>query len=137
MVVIFQVLQGRVEHLAGDGRGHSLQRLALILSANENKVSAEEMARLRQQVLRNLIDETLQIQEAKASEIEIPDEEIDQTYARVAQQNFNQNITAMDAYLALPPAGSSGICACVAPSAITSTTSSAASPARSDCGAPG
>lgn len=76
------------------------QRLALILAANENKVSAEEMNRLRQQVLRNLIDETLQIQEAKASEIEIPDEEIDQTYARVAQQNFNQNISAMDAYLA-------------------------------------
>lgn len=37
------------------------QRLALILAANENKVSAEEMNRLRQQVLRNLIDETLQI----------------------------------------------------------------------------
>ena len=41
--------------------------LALILAANENKVSAEEMNRLRQQVLRNLIDETLQIQEAKAA----------------------------------------------------------------------
>ena len=31
MVVVFQVLQGRVEHLAGDGRGHPLQCLALIL----------------------------------------------------------------------------------------------------------
>lgn len=37
------------------------QRLALILAANENKVSPEEMQRLRQQVLRNLIDETLEI----------------------------------------------------------------------------
>lgn len=75
------------------------QRLALILAANENKVSAEEKERLRLQVLRNLIDETLQIQEAKASDITIDDAEVDQTYARVAQQNFNQNMSAMDAYL--------------------------------------
>jgi peptidyl-prolyl cis-trans isomerase SurA len=76
------------------------QRLALILAANEGKVSPEEKERLRLQVLRNLIDETLQIQEAKASDITIDDAEVEQTYARVAQQNFNQNITAMDAYLA-------------------------------------
>ena len=75
------------------------QRLALILAANDNKPNAEETQRLRLQVLRNLIDETLQIQEAKASDIEISDEEVDQTYTRVAQQNFNQNVTAMDAYL--------------------------------------
>jgi peptidyl-prolyl cis-trans isomerase SurA len=76
------------------------QRLALILAANEGKVSAEEKERLRLQVLRNLIDETLQIQEAKASDITIDDAEVDQTYARVATQNFNQNLSAMDAYLA-------------------------------------
>lgn len=75
------------------------QRLALILAANENKVSEEEMTRLRQQVLRNLIDETLEIQEAKASDIEVPPSEIDQSYARVAAQNFNQDAAAMDAYL--------------------------------------
>jgi len=75
------------------------QRLALILAANENKVSQEEIQRLRLQVLRNLIDETLQIQEAKASDIEVSQQEIDQSYARVATQNFNQNIAAMDAYL--------------------------------------
>lgn len=76
------------------------QRLALILAANDNKVSPEEKQRLRLQVLRNLIDETLQIQEAKASDITISDQEVDQTYAQVAQQNFNQNMGAMDAYLA-------------------------------------
>ncbi|MCB2079131.1 MAG: SurA N-terminal domain-containing protein, partial [Novosphingobium sp.] len=75
------------------------QRLALILAANQNTPTAEERDRLRMQVLRNLIDETLQIQEAKASDITIPDAEIDQTYARVAAQNFNQNTEAMDAYL--------------------------------------
>lgn len=75
------------------------QRLALILAANEGQVSDEEKQRLRLQVLRNLIDETLQIQEARASDIVIDDAEVEQTYARVAQQNFNQNIAAMDAYL--------------------------------------
>ncbi|MCB2072334.1 MAG: peptidylprolyl isomerase [Novosphingobium sp.] len=75
------------------------QRLALILAANNNPVSEEEMQRLRLQVLRNLIDETLQIQEAKASDVEIADEEVEQSYARVASQSFNENVEAMDAYL--------------------------------------
>ena len=35
--------------------------------------------RLREQVLRNLIDETLQIQEAAASKIEIEDSEVDES----------------------------------------------------------
>ncbi|MEW9856739.1 peptidylprolyl isomerase [Novosphingobium sp. M1R2S20] len=74
-------------------------RLALILAANENKVSEEERARLRLQVLRNLIDETLQIQAAQAADIQVKQEEVDQTYARVAAQNFGQNPGAMDAYL--------------------------------------
>ncbi|MBW8784023.1 MAG: peptidylprolyl isomerase [Novosphingobium sp.] len=76
------------------------QRLALIVAANGGKVAPEEMDRLRLQVLRNLMDETLQIQEAKANKIEVSDEEVDQAYARVAQQNFSQNPKAMDAYLA-------------------------------------
>ena len=76
------------------------QRLALIVAANENKLPADEVARLRLQVLRNLIDETLQIQAAKEAKIEIEDAEVEQTYARVAQQNFGQNPKAMDAYLA-------------------------------------
>ncbi len=75
------------------------QRLALILAANQGKISAEESERLRLQVLRNLIDETLQIQEAKAQDISVEQAEVDQTYGRVAAQNFGQNIRAMDAYL--------------------------------------
>ncbi|EQB12050.1 peptidylprolyl isomerase [Novosphingobium lindaniclasticum] len=75
------------------------QRLALILAANQGKISEEEQKRLRLQVLRNLIDETLQIQEAKAVEVSVADAEVDQSYARVASQNFNQNTQAMDAYL--------------------------------------
>ena len=75
------------------------QRVALIVNANEGRVSPEEMNRLRLQVLRNLIDETLQIQEAAAQKIEVEDAEIEQSYARVASQNFGQNVKALDAYL--------------------------------------
>jgi peptidyl-prolyl cis-trans isomerase SurA len=75
------------------------QRLALILAANEGKVSPEEVQRLRLQVLRNLMDETLQIQEAKVQDIAVEEDEVDQTYARVAQQNFGTDLKAMDAYL--------------------------------------
>ena len=75
------------------------QRLALIVNANGGKISPEEKERLRQQVLRNLIDETLQIQEAKAADIDISDDEVAETYNRVAQQNFGQNPEALDKYL--------------------------------------
>ena len=75
------------------------QRLALVVSAAQAEVPAEEMARLRQQVLRNLIDETLQIQAAKTQELPVAKERIDQTYARVASQNFGQDLAAMDQYL--------------------------------------
>ncbi len=76
------------------------QRVALILSANNNKVGADELERLRAQVLRNLIDETLEIQDAKIAEITIDDAEVDETYARVADQNFHQPPLALDGYLA-------------------------------------
>ncbi len=75
------------------------QRLALVLSANRNQVSDAERLQLRQRVLRNLIDETLQIQEAEAQEIPVAQEQIEQTYARVASQNFGQDIERMDEYL--------------------------------------
>ena len=60
------------------------QRLALLAIANGGRLPAEEMDRLRQQVLRNLIDETLQIQAARAEEITIKPQDIDRTLARVA-----------------------------------------------------
>ena len=71
------------------------QRLALILAANGGKVSPEERERLRVQVLRNLIDETLQIQEAAAHDIKIDKSEIDQSYERVAA-NFKQSPAQFD-----------------------------------------
>lgn len=76
------------------------QRVALLLAANERPVSEQEMIRVRMQVLRNLIDETLQIQAALTQEIEVSQAEVDQTYARVAAQNFGQEPGKMDDYLA-------------------------------------
>ncbi|MFM8499078.1 MAG: peptidylprolyl isomerase [Chakrabartia sp.] len=65
------------------------QRLALVILANGGRVPPEERERLRVQVLRNLIDESLQIQEAKTNDITIPKAEIDQSFNRVAT-NFRQ-----------------------------------------------
>lgn len=82
--------------ITGTDVGH---RLALIVAANGGEVSDEERQRLRLQVLRNLIDETLQIQEAAANEISITAEEVESTFRQVAQQNFKQDIGAFDQYL--------------------------------------
>lgn len=60
------------------------ERLALLAIANGNEIPADQVDALRQQVLRNLIDETLQIQAAKDDKIEIKPAEIDRAVARVA-----------------------------------------------------
>ncbi|SEI72388.1 periplasmic chaperone for outer membrane proteins SurA [Sphingobium sp. AP50] len=74
------------------------QRLALIITANGGKVADDEKERLRVQVLRNLIDETLQIQEAAANDIKIDPAEVNQSYERVAS-NFRQSPAQFDGYL--------------------------------------
>lgn len=60
------------------------QRLNLVVAANGGRIDAGERDRLRMQVLRNLIDEKLQIQEARSQKIDIADDEINQTLNRVA-----------------------------------------------------
>lgn len=74
------------------------QRLSLLAIANEGQIPADEIDRLRQQVLRNLIDETLQIQAAKAEKIEIRASDIDKTVVRVAA-NVKQTPDQLGAYL--------------------------------------
>jgi len=74
------------------------QRLALLAIANNTPIPTNELDRLRQQVLSNLIDETLQIQAARHEEIEITDADVDKTVARVAG-NVNQTPDQMAAYL--------------------------------------
>jgi peptidyl-prolyl cis-trans isomerase SurA len=74
------------------------QRLALLAIANGSDIPASEIDRLRQQVLRNLIDETLQIQAAKAAEIKIDEGDVDRTVTRVAA-NVKQTPAQMADYL--------------------------------------
>ena len=65
------------------------QRLNLVIAANGGKIDTEEKVRLRLQVLRNLIDEKLEIQEASTADIKVTDGEIESAYNRVAT-NFKQ-----------------------------------------------
>lgn len=74
------------------------QRLALIVAANGGKVAPEELERLRTQVLRNLIDETLQIQEARGNKVEITKQQVDESYLRVSR-NFKRTPEQMQVYL--------------------------------------
>ncbi len=74
------------------------QRLALLAIANNTPIPTTELDRLRQQILSNLIDETLQIQAARNEEIEITDADVDKTVARVAT-NAKQTPDQMAAYL--------------------------------------
>lgn len=74
------------------------QRMALMLASQRVPLSAEEQQRLRAQILRNLIDETLQIQAARENEMAVEQAEIDQYYARFAQQ-FGHTAQSFGDYL--------------------------------------
>ena len=75
------------------------QRVALVTAASDAPVAADELLRLRVQVLRNLIDETLKVQAAAAAELEVKPEEVEQTYQQLAAQNFGSEPKKMDEYL--------------------------------------
>lgn len=61
------------------------QRLALYMIANQGtQIPPDEMQRIRQQILRNLVDETLQIQAAASSDIKIEQKEIDSYFEQYA-----------------------------------------------------
>ncbi len=76
------------------------QRVALVVAANPTpiKPSPEELQQIRLRVLGVLVDETLQIQEAKAHEVKVTPEEIDQGFARVAR-NFQKTVPDLKTYL--------------------------------------
>jgi peptidyl-prolyl cis-trans isomerase SurA len=75
------------------------QRVALVTAASEAPIAEDELLRLRVQVLRNLIDETLKIQAAVADELEVKREEVEETYLQLAAQNFAADPKKMDTYL--------------------------------------
>jgi peptidyl-prolyl cis-trans isomerase SurA len=74
------------------------QRVQLIAVANNAKLTAEETERLKIQVLRQLIDETLQIQEARTAEITITPDEISKSLAGVAR-NLNKPANQLASFL--------------------------------------
>jgi len=74
------------------------QRLAFLSIASGQPIPADQIDTLRQQVLSNLIDETLEIQAAKAEKIDIKKADIDRTVARVAKDS-KQTPEQMAVYL--------------------------------------
>ncbi|MGI8705568.1 MAG: peptidylprolyl isomerase [Sphingomicrobium sp.] len=63
------------------------QRVAMLAVASGGQIPADQIEPLRQQVLRNLIDETLQVQAAKVDKINVTERDIDNAIARIAAQN--------------------------------------------------
>lgn len=74
-------------------------RMKLMLLGSGIQPSPEILARLRGQVLRSLIDERLELQDAKAQNVEVADAEIDAQIAKLAQQN-HQTPAALPAFFA-------------------------------------
>ncbi|MDB5719971.1 MAG: peptidylprolyl isomerase [Alphaproteobacteria bacterium] len=75
------------------------QRVALILMANQSQqVPPDQLQLLRQQVLRNIVDEVLQMQAATAKDIKIDEKDVDSYFARYAQ-TINQTPRQFTAYL--------------------------------------
>lgn len=74
------------------------QRMALIVLANGGQIRPEEQQRLRAQVLRNLVDETLQIQAAEAADIKVEPAEIERYFEEYAR-NLRQQPDSFRKYL--------------------------------------
>jgi len=74
------------------------QRLGLVLAANGGRVDDAEKQRLRLQIIRNLIDEKLQLQEAAENDIRINEAEVSRSFERIAQ-NFKRTPAQFETYL--------------------------------------
>jgi peptidyl-prolyl cis-trans isomerase SurA len=74
------------------------QRAALLIVTNQIQLPPDEVERFRAQVLRNLIDESLQIQEAARQDMTVEDREVDQYFQRFAS-NARQAPAAFITYL--------------------------------------
>ncbi|NCP11263.1 MAG: peptidylprolyl isomerase [Sphingomonadales bacterium] len=75
------------------------QRAALLKIANNlTKLSPEEEKQLKTQVFSQLVDEKLQLQEARANDVTVSDEEVLQRFGQVARQ-FGMQPDEFSAYL--------------------------------------
>jgi len=73
-------------------------RIALVLRTSGMADTTEDRQRLSPRVLRSLIDEKMQMQEAKHLNVSVSKEEVDQALARIEQQN-NMPKGALDSFL--------------------------------------
>ena len=80
------------------------QRLALLIASQPDvRIPPEEMENLRGRILRNLIDEALQIQAARTHDVAVEQRDVDRYYARFAQsfqhtpQTFGQYLRSIGA----------------------------------------
>ncbi len=62
------------------------QRVRLVVATSGIQPTPENIERIRGQVLRSLVDEKLQLQEAERLELEIEDEEVDESITGIAQR---------------------------------------------------
>lgn len=69
------------------------QRMLLMIATTGAQPDEETIARMEDQALRSLVDEKLQVQEARRFEVEVTEEEVDGALGRLAQQN---NVTVDD-----------------------------------------
>ena len=74
------------------------QRVALLVAARDLKLSPAELTQYKLLITRQLIDETLQIQQAKTAEVKVAPDDISKSYDTVAR-NFGKSIAEMRAYL--------------------------------------
>lgn len=74
------------------------QRVNMITGLRNLTIKPEERDQLRLQVLRQLIDETLQIQDAKQNDIVVTPQEIEQSFSRVAR-NFQRDPAGLRTFL--------------------------------------
>ncbi|RMF18194.1 MAG: hypothetical protein D6757_00225, partial [Alphaproteobacteria bacterium] len=76
-----------------------VQRLRLTLASIGGVRDQQQLARLQQQVIRNMVDDKLKLQEAKKFEIEISDKDAEEAFARQAA-NFRMTAQQFEEYLA-------------------------------------
>ncbi|MDB5695648.1 MAG: peptidylprolyl isomerase [Sphingomonas bacterium] len=91
--------------ITGTDVDHRMALIALYNNVPVGRIPGEERDRLRLQILRQLIDETLQVQEAKTADITVTPAEVTQAFARTAQASFKTTADKLPAILAA--AGSS------------------------------
>ena len=73
-------------------------RMQLVMRSSGIEDTPQNRSRIQPQILRSLIDEKLQMQEAKRLNITVAPEELDQAFARIEQQN-NMTKGALDNFL--------------------------------------